>query len=835
MPTIDELEAVVVASDDDALPVSQSGIVRRVSRSQLLAGMQAELALTPGLLGRNSAGIGSPEHVAVGNGLSLLNGVLSGTTQYSATALKVVAGIGLGDIIPVAQNGQDRAVTVKTLLSVGGVDVSGQVARSAVGTVRRLSDWLGDAVAVEAFGAVGDGVTDDSGPIGLALSSGRPVLLGPKTYRLDGQWNVQIPTVLLGTPGLTVLHRGIQSGGAWINVTSSSFTAIGVTFDAGSVGGDSWGVLLAPTCLRSVFRECTFANATGPTLGSGLTIQARDGLVGHQSSHSISDSVFRNNTCHGLWIQAACGAEVRACRAFGNGGFGFNLDFNDPLFQQIVRQSVITECKSWGNTRGISIGNYNATNREPPRWGLENPDATDVVVSANVCSGNLAYGIAVSGSRIKVVNNVISIEDPLSGASGILCNAYLSTLALNVITGPGEFGIDAGGSVDLVISANTIENCAIGINSGGSTRVRINTNSLVMNRRAITLFQIETDGHDSNFGIACSDIWIEDNSILLGAGDGGIFLIDGPERIEIKRNRFFSSFPSALSNLCWAHTDSARICQNLFNGISEVNVGAQVNGASQQLVVPEILDSIAVDPATTKVDLVIGQHQADMKGQISFVRVTNGGSGYTQAKITFTGPGSGAVASVYIRDGVVIGIAMAASGSGYATSSTSAMIIGDGRGSTVVPIVGVPLAQERRLTLRCSRPVRFAQRSTQSNWTNADITIPAGGQIVWEAVSGNWQAAWFNNTDYVEPGGDGSVSIKSTAGDIRLRSAVGGAVRFSSDLENVGFLTTFGRGSPEGVIVAPPGSDYRNLNGGAGLTLWVKRTGSGSSGWSAVA
>ena len=50
MPTIDELETVIVASDDDTLPISQSGMLRRVSRSQLLAGTQPTLALTPGLL-----------------------------------------------------------------------------------------------------------------------------------------------------------------------------------------------------------------------------------------------------------------------------------------------------------------------------------------------------------------------------------------------------------------------------------------------------------------------------------------------------------------------------------------------------------------------------------------------------------------------------------------------------------------------------------------------------------------------------------------------------------------------------------------------------------------
>lgn len=835
MPTIDELEAVVVAADDDSLPVSQNGIARRVSRSQLLAGTQMALSLIPGLLGRTSAGLGSPEPIAVGSGLSLSNGVLSGSPAYSLAALPVAAGVGLGDLVSVGQSGKDRSITVKALLSTNGADVSGQVVQSAAGINRRLSDWLSDAVAVEAFGAVGDGMTDDSVSIASAMASGRPVILGPKTYRVDGQLNVQFPAVLIGTPGLTVIRRVAQRGGAWIAVSAPSFVGIGVTFDAGSIAGDSWGVLLAPTCLKSNIRDCTFSNATGQTLGSGLTIQARDGLSGHQSSHSIINCVFQGNDCHGLWVQAACGATVDSCVAFGNGGFGINLDFNDPLFQQTIRQSIVTACRCWGNNRGISIGNYNATNVEPPRWGLENPDATDVVVAGNVCSGNSAYGIAVSGSRIQVTNNLIVLENTLGGASGLLCNAQSSTLACNVVAGPGQFGIDSGGSKDITIVGNTIQNCAVGINAGGSTRVRISDNDLVGNRRAITIFQVETDGRGANFGIACADVWIEANRIQLGAGDGGIFLMDGPERVEIVRNRFSSDVPSTLATLCWAHSDSAFITQNTWNGSSGTVLGAQANGTSMQLIAPEIFDTITVDSGTTKIDAILGRHQADLLDQVSFVRVINGGSGYSHANVVFAGLGSGAVATTYIRDGVIIGIAMVAGGNGYVAASTTATISGDGRDATLLPFVGVPLARDRRLTFRCSGTVLFKQQSTQKNWTNNDISIPAGGQIVWQAVSGVWQAGWFDNIDYVQPASDGSVSIKSRAGDIRLQPGAGGNVRFGSIAEPVGFLTSFGRGSPEGVVVAPPGSDYRDLNGGVGLTLWLKQTGNGSSGWTVIA
>lgn len=42
---------------------------------------------------------------------------------------------------------------------------------------------------------------------------------------------------------------------------------------------------------------------------------------------------------------------------------------------------------------------------------------------------------------------------------------------------------------------------------------------------------------------------------------------------------------------------------------------------------------------------------------------------------------------------------------------------------------------------------------------------------------------------------------------------------------------TSGTGSPAGVIAAPVGSVYQRLDGGAGSTLYVKESGTGTSGW----
>lgn len=58
-------------------------------------------------------------------------------------------------------------------------------------------------------------------------------------------------------------------------------------------------------------------------------------------------------------------------------------------------------------------------------------------------------------------------------------------------------------------------------------------------------------------------------------------------------------------------------------------------------------------------------------------------------------------------------------------------------------------------------------------------------------------------------------------------------VRGPLQLNGVTIFT--GNGSPEGVITANIGSMFLRLNGGSGSTLYVKESGTGSTGWSTTA
>lgn len=812
MPTVDQLIPAIAASDADELPASQAGILRSVTRAQLLAGTQPAITLPPAtLLGRVSATLGGPEAVTIGPGLNLVAGVLKAA--------------------PIASP------------SLAGLDASTALVVPAGTTVAlSLALLLAGSVTPESFGAVGDGITDDTAAIAAAIATLRPVRLGPRTYATTGQWTIPVAATLLGAPGQSILRRIRQAtGGAWINIAGPSFRAHGIIFDANraAVAQESWGLLVAPGCTTTDFRECSFLNAQGATLGSGLTIQASDPAV---TSHVIDDCEAAGNAAHGIWLQAINGARVTNSRAHDNASYGLCADFNDATFVKSVHLAMIAGNRCWANQRGISVGNFNATNVQPPNWGNANPDAATTLVHGNICHDNIVYGIAVSGRALAVEANLLARNGSVAnGGAGILANCTQSRVASNVVTGSAQFGIDTGGSQAIDITGNHVTGAVIGINPGGSVGVRVAGNYLQDNVWAITVYNVETDGSNGNFGQATLNLAITENWIGFSSGNGGgILLADAPQQVLIARNSFVGTGTASIGQCLHAHTDSAIVEHNRWNNTQRLFANPVAIDGLQTVLVPDIADTIMVSVAPGGIQSIMTLHQFASVGQIGFVKVIAGGTGYTDAVVGIGGVGTGATAIAYIANGAVIGIALTNPGAGYGGlgAAASITITGDGAGATAAATVGLPVLEGRRIAIACNTATRFARLGSspfQDNWTLGDITVPAHATIAFAGTFGGWWVDSVPLADYIAPAGDGSLILRTIAADLVLHPSGPGHVRVATDADPGGYIAATGHGSPAGAIVAPPGSDYRNLDGGAGATLWIKRSGIDASGWYAIA
>lgn len=756
MPFIDQLAPAQAAADTDELPVSQGGVVRSVTRAQLLAGMQPQLALSPGqLLGRVSAGSGGPETIALGANLSLAGNVLAAAAPPFAVA-SLPAGVAPapGDLVPIGQGGSNAAIPyaefmggLATLPSVNAAAFT--LTPSGAATSRTLASLAADAVAVESFGAKGDGATDDTAAFAAAAASGHPIRLAARTYVVNGQWTVATPGVaLIGVPGGSVLRRMAQTGGAWIAVQANNFVADGVIFDANraAVGQDSWGVLVASGCTQSDFHRCAFRDAAGATLGTGLAFQASDPAL---CQHVVRDCEFSGNTVHGVWVQACAGVQILGCRAHDNGQYGIVADFNDPNFVQKVHLVQIENCRAWNNLRGISVGNFNADNQQPPVWGNANPDALAVLVSGNVCHDNTVYGISAAGSGLLIEGNVLVNNGSVAnGGAAILANVSASRVAGNVATGAAAYGIDCGGSIDSDVADNHVTGADIGVNCGGSLSVRVSGNRLQdCVAWAVVANNVEADGQGRNFGLACNDLSIVDNWIgMSSATMGGVWLHDGPSNVLVARNSFVGRNNASVGKCLWAATDSVLVEGNRWNASGRFVCNPAAANGLQQVAFPDIADTVMLTSVSGPVQSMVPAYQAATAGELVFARVTAGGSGYTTATVSIGGAGSGATAQAVVSNGAIIGIEVTAPGSGYGPAGTVVPIAisGDGTGATATAVSGLALTEDRTLRVRCNVAATFARAGsnpTQENWTLADLVVPAYGDVDWTVTFGEWRAA----------------------------------------------------------------------------------------------
>lgn len=177
MPTIDELAPATAASDADLLPADQAGITRKVTRAQIVSGLQPEFVLPPGaLVGRSSSGIGAAETIAVGANLILNGGTLaaaSGETLISSLPAGAVPGN--FDVVPLGQNGSNVAVTYSQFIAglpeVSGLDISGTTLVPGTGAAaQRLSAWA-SGVLLQSGGSVsGNLAISGSVTVGSSLS-----------------------------------------------------------------------------------------------------------------------------------------------------------------------------------------------------------------------------------------------------------------------------------------------------------------------------------------------------------------------------------------------------------------------------------------------------------------------------------------------------------------------------------------------------------------------------------------------------------------------------------------------------------------------------------------
>lgn len=618
-------------------------------------------------------------------------------------------------------------------------------------TVRNLSDWLADAVAIEGFGAKGDGTTDDSAALTAALASGRPVRFGPKTYIINGPFTISSNAVLLGVRGETTVRRASQTtGSAWFTIgssTSITLVAQGIFFDANTsiTSFNHPSILVTNHCISSYWSQCSFANNQSGS-GSGLVISSVS-TTGNLTKHVVIDCEAFNNKGSGIYGQAFDGFQVQSCRCYQNGVCGIQSDFVDTTKAVQGRYSQIVGNRCWSNFVGITVGDFTQQNQAP---GPANPDMILSLIQGNTCYGNGEYGIVAQGQYLLTCDNVCS-----GNVNGILANSSNSVIRNNMVVNSTTFGIDAGGSASVDISNNYVSGATYGIDIGGSQNSRVSGNVLNnISQWAIEIYNIETNAQGVPFPTPTSNIAVVNNDITIPTKSsfGGILVKDGAQGVVIEGNRFTQTGDgeNGYQAILMA-TDQYYVSNNLWNGQRYLPIpyAPGPNSGLQTVLFSDVCDGIIVDSSSSPIQSIKSINSGDYSPYVTFVKVTNGGSGYTTAPtVVFAGGGgSGATATAYVYGGSVIGIAMDTLGSGYTSPpAVSFTSTGGGSGATATAFVGLQPPQNRILRIICNSAITFADAGSnppQVNWTGSPITVQAGMDIEWRYNNNQWVAMRF--------------------------------------------------------------------------------------------
>ena len=244
MPTIPQLPAATGTGAEDEIPLSQSGITRSVTVSELLANVQSSIQMpSQTLLGRVSLGPGGPESISVSNGVALQGQSLVATGADHA-GFSAESSLTLSDDVIVNAGGTPKRLAMpflRQLFTAGGnvaISGAGAISASTDPAVNTQLQTLGsDITALNAkIPAGGFAGLNSQGQVTAPLAG--PATLATITVAANA------PARTLGARALDTINAvdfGMVPGGA--DCTAAMMAAFSALNNSGEIfipAGDYW-------------------------------------------------------------------------------------------------------------------------------------------------------------------------------------------------------------------------------------------------------------------------------------------------------------------------------------------------------------------------------------------------------------------------------------------------------------------------------------------------------------------------------------------------------------------------------------------------------------------
>jgi Right handed beta helix region len=596
---------------------------------------------------------------------------------------------------------------------------------------------------------------DDTLALGRAVTAGKPILCGPKTYTVNNFSSSSVTNfTLIGVPGC-IVQRTSASGANWVTINTANVYIAGVTFDSNkaSVTANQWGVLLPAAGQTVAIRNSVFKNNSG-TLGACFALLSTGPGAG-------GSFVFDGNEVTGCASQGAYFGSVTNGR-ITNSYFHDNAAFGAFVGAYLTASStnylsdvLISNNRIFRNVNGVSIGGI------APPYVYGTPAAVGVNVVNNLFEDNTASALIMQGDHMLATSNRFRQSAPgVTVNTAIDSNSRYTLIANNAITYAGSsYGIDTGGSVDSQILANRVTvTSGTALNSGGSQNCTVRNNTLNVSgtAHAVTVYDVDTDGSGNPFPNHTSALDIENNVInLSGASAAGLALFDdaggasGALPVIFANNQFTSSGTSSNSAISYMAGGAAlTLGNNTWNG--SVSTFVNPNG-SNDIVLGDVFDSVSTSggaSATIRAVLTSIVNTYNAGGSILWVMPSAGGANYTAATTLAASGGCTWTGTALISQGVIVGVRTNTVGTSCSGATVSATDTGGGTGATFTATNTPSVLSNRRIQLTSGSVTSVLQGSggavslspgnailLQVHSTSGQvITLVGNGGTKWEAT-----------------------------------------------------------------------------------------------------
>lgn len=375
-----------------------------------------------------------------------------------------------------AANAGSAAIFAQLLSNIGS-SIVGYLQAGAGAIKRTVQDRLRDIVSVKDFGAIGDGIADDTTAISAAMayatSSKRSVYFPSGKYNYSSTINIPYGVRVYGESEYTTVlnytgaFNAVYMGGPGNSTIISYCTLDDLTVYCRSRASTVNGVVLDNCCYFSLNRVSIFGSgnpnssvpAENTLYGSGVSI-SNNSIIGHLNKVTTrlwarGRYYWTRNTSQSAWSAAIVDG--------GHGESSNNsvpFQFGDPTIGFTTGQGV--------TVRDITIqGNY--------QGGIQIFSGEGVTIDSCYFEGNASYDVRIGGGvGLPIMNRVINCVSNGPDIGTTVYGTLPYVYKIHVLT--GSFALILNNDLSINSSIQLIE---VGVAAQDTTIENNRVNSLI--------------------------------------------------------------------------------------------------------------------------------------------------------------------------------------------------------------------------------------------------------------------------------------------------------------------------------------------------------------------